>query len=337
MFLKKDKNILVADVGGTKTSIAIINQNKILLVKKVYSSNEIINFTDTILQFMNSEECKKYKLIDANIAVAGVINEERNYVRLTNLNWVVDVNSLLVRTSLHNITLLNDFEAIGLGFNALKDTQYVEITNHGRNSKGTIAIIGAGTGLGMSILAYNNNKYYSVLSEGGHIDFPFVLNDKIDVKLYSFLLQKKLYADSEDIVSGRGIVNIYNFLLTQKLKHNDKIKKEISKLSKEEKPAIIMKYALEDKEAVCIYTLELFIKYYARIAKNLALTTLCSELIISGGIAPKIISAMQDSFVDEFVLHNRQEFRKVLERIPILVLTDSDIGLYGAANATRIR
>ena len=335
MFLKKDKFILVADVGGTKTTFAVIDQNKKMLFKKTYSSCEITNFTDTILQFMNLEECKKYKIIDACIGASGPINEEKSYARLTNLEWTIDVNNMLVRTPLHNIKLLNDFEAIGLGYDSLKEDQYTELTNHGRNPKGTIAIIGAGTGLGMSILAYTNGKHYPILSEGGHTDFPILITDKIDIKLQSFLIQKKAYFDAEDIVSGKGIINIYTFLTTQKIKHSDKIKREINKSSKIEKPAIIMKYALEDKDALCVLTLELFIKYYARVARNLALITLCSELIISGGIAPKIISAMQDSFVEEFMIHNREEYRKFLEKIPILVLTNSDIGLYGALNAIK--
>jgi glucokinase len=123
--------------------------------------------------------------------------------------------------------------------------------------------------------------------------------------------------------------------LTQKTKHDVKIKFEISKKSDEEKPAYITKYALEDKDALCILTLELFIKYYARTARNFALTTMCSELILAGGIAPKIISALQDVFVDEFVEHDVENMRKILERTPIIVLVDPDVGLYGALNALK--
>ena len=157
-----------------------------------------------------------------------------------------------------------------------------------------------------------------------------------DIKdLQSFLIQKKRYKDVEDILSGRGIVNIYNFLLTQKVKHNKKIKLAIHNVTDAEKPAFITKYALEDRDALCIRTVELFIKYYARMSKNLALTTLCSELIIAGGIAPKILSALQDVFVDEFIQHDIENMRKILERIPIIVLVDPDVSLYGALNALR--
>jgi len=343
MFFKSEKYFLVADVGGTKTALAIIDIEKNILFKKLYLSHEIKHFTDTLIDFLQMPECKKYKIKSTCIAVAGPINAERNYARLTNLDWTIDTNSILVRTQLHKVLLINDFEAIGFSIRTLKNDEYVELTNLGRNSSGTTAIIGAGTGLGICILPYTNYTDFKsheqikipMSSEGGHIDLPININDKMDVKLQSYLIQKKLYKDAEDVVSGRGIINIYKFLLTQKVKHNNKIKLEISKAHDEEKPALITKYALEDKDVLCIRTLELFIKYYAKITKNLALTTLCSELILAGGIAPKIVSALQDLFVDEFVQHDLENMRKILERIPIIVITNQDISLYGALNALK--
>jgi len=315
--------------------MAVMDTNKNILFKKVYLSHEIKHFTDTLQQFMQLPECKHYKIKEASIAVAGPINADRTNAKLTNLEWTIDVHNILVRTSLHRVLLLNDFEAIGFGVDTLKSEHYLELTNHGRNTDGTIAIIGAGTGLGISILPKYDNVHLPLQSEGGHVNLPIISNDNIDLKLQSFLIQKKRYKDVEDILSGRGIVNIYNFLLTQKVKHNKKIKLAIHNVTDAEKPAFITKYALEDRDALCIRTVELFIKYYARMSKNLALTTLCSELIIAGGIAPKILSALQDVFVDEFIQHDIENMRKILERIPIIVLVDPDVSLYGALNALR--
>ena len=109
-------------------------------------------------------------------------------------------------------------------------------------------------------------------SEGGHVDLPVIADDPIDFKLQSFLIKKKIYKDAEDIVSGRGIVNIYNFLLTQKIRHNTKIQAMIKRAPDINKPSLITKYALEDKDALCIRVLELFIKYYARISRSLSLS-----------------------------------------------------------------
>jgi glucokinase len=335
MFFENKKYFLVSDVGGTKTNIAIIDTNGNILFKKIYVSSEITHFTDTLIQFLHLPECKKYKVMEACIAVAGPLNSERNYARLTNLDLTIDSNNILVRTHLRKVLLLNDFEALGFSIITLKPETFTELTNLGTNDKGTIAIIGAGTGLGVSIVPYAKGLRIPILSEGGHVDLPISTKDKTDLKLQSYFMQKKFYTSAEDMISGRGIVNIYKFLLTQNLKHSKKIQSEISKTCDAEKPALITKCALEDKDTLCIQVLELFIKYYARVSRNLALTTVCSELILAGGIAPKILPALQDVFVDEFVQHDDENMRKILEEIPIIVLVNPDVSLYGALNALK--
>jgi glucokinase len=332
MLFNRLKYFLTADVGGTNTVLAIFDSKDNIIFKKTYPSTEIKNFTDTILHFLNLPECRHLKIESACIGVAGMINSDRNQVRLTNLSWIIDKQSILVRTKLRRVILLNDFEAIGFGIDTLKPGEYTQLTNTSRNKDGTISIIGAGTGLGMSILTYELGKHLPIPSEGGHVDLPIIANDNIDIKFQSYMFKKKLYKDAEDVVSGRGLVNIYNFLLTQKVRHDKKISLIIRKSSDEDKPSLITKYALEDKDILCIRTLELFIKYYARIAKNLALTTSCSELIIAGGISPKILPALQEVFVEEFVEHGRHDIRKALETVCILVLTNPDISLRGAYN-----
>lgn len=332
MLFKKEKYYLAVDAGGTKTAMAVFDGKGNILFRKIYPSDEIKNFTDTLMHFMGMPECKRYKIEEACIAAAGRINSVRDHARLTNIEWTVDKQNILVRTKLRRVILLNDFEAIGFGIDTLKPGDYQELTNIGRKKDGTIAAIGAGTGLGMSILTYEMGKHMPIPSEGGHIDLPIKADDPIDFKLQSFLLKKKLYKDAEDVVSGRGLVNLYNFLLTQKIRHNTKIQSMIRNAPEKNKPTLITKYALEDKDVLCLRVLELFIKYYARIARNLALTAMCTELVIAGGIAPKILPALQDVFVEEFVQHELEPMRKILETVNIIVITDLDIGLHGAFN-----
>jgi glucokinase len=327
----KSKHYLVADVGGTKSALAVIDDKYNILLKKIYPSSEITNFTDIIKNFLS--ECKQYHINTASIAVAGTPNSDRTFVKLTNLEWAVDAHEIIKHTKIKYITLLNDFEAIGFSIDILKNTQYVELTNNGSNMNGNIVIIGAGTGLGVSILPYSSDRHIPLASEGGHVDLSIITNDPIDIKFQTFMLKKKLYRDAEDVISGRGIVNIYDFLKTQKVKHNLNVKKIISKARFEDKPALITKYALEDKDTLCLRVIELFIKYYARASRNLVLTTLSTELVLAGGIAPKILSVLQDVFVEEFVQHNIESMRKILERVTVIVLIETDTSLYGALNA----
>lgn len=333
MFFGKTKNYLVADIGGTKSTLAIIDDKYLVKVKKVYLSAEITHFTETVNNFLKEPECKKYTVREASLAVAGPINENRTYAKLTNASWDVDVDDIIRHTPLQKVFLINDFEAVGFSVDTLKQEQYTELTNLGSNTAGTIVVIGAGTGLGVSILPYYKKKHVPLASEGGHVDLPILSDDSIDVKLESFLIKKKLYKSAEDVVSGRGIANIYSFLLTQKIKHSEKIRREIAKAKMTERPAMITRHALEGKDALCLMTVELFVKYYAKMARNLALSTLCTELVIAGGIAPKILSILQDMFVEEFTQHSIEDIRKIVERTSVIVLTDPDISLYGALNA----
>ena len=129
MFLRNEKFSLVVDIGGTKTAFAVIDSTGKILYKKMFVSSEIKYFTDTIIHFLQLPECKSYKIKEACIAVAGPINSQRNYARPTNLDWIVDTNNILVRTPLHNVLLINDFEAIGFGIDLLKQENYVEWSN----------------------------------------------------------------------------------------------------------------------------------------------------------------------------------------------------------------
>ena len=333
MFFGKTKYYLMADIGGTKSVLAIIDDKYHIKFKKIYPSQEIRNLAETINQFLREPECRQYTVKVASLAIAGPINNERTFAQPTHTEWSVDANNIIQHTPLRKVLLINDFEATGFSIDQLKPEQYTELTDFGRNTKGTIAIIGAGTGLGVGILSYDGKRHTPIASEGGHVSLPIRADDAIDIKLESFLKKKGLYKDAEDVISGRGIANIYNFLSTQNIRYNKKSHGIISKASIDEKPALITKYALEDKDILCIRTLEIFIKYYARTASNLALTTLCSELVIAGGIAPKILPVLQDMFIEVFTQPERAHIRKFLEHVTIIVITDTDVNLYGSLNA----
>ncbi len=122
-------------------------------------------------------------------------------------------------------------------------------------------------------------------------------------------------------------------MVTKNLRHNNKLMKEIK--NSREKPELITKFALQDRDALCIKTIELFILFYSRIARDLALKTLCTTLVIGGGIAPKILPAMKDVFLGAFLQHEHIEARKLLEDMTVIVLTDPDMTIYGCYKALK--
>lgn len=228
------------------------------------------------------------------IAAAGLVSPDRKTCKLTNVRWKIDVRKLPFKC-----LLLNDFEALGFSSNvlAVKDVKFIR---KGMSNKLPIGLIGAGTGFGKSLLVHNGKYYVPLASEGGHGDLP-LRRKEID------LLGDNL--EYEDVLSGRGITRIYR-----------------AYGGKEKSPADIM----AENSALSRKTKDLFIKLYARCAKNFTLDALTrGGIIIGGGIAAKHSQLFGKAFVDEFVKCKNQ--RELLEKISIRVITNYDASLYGAA------
>lgn len=328
---KNSKNVLVADIGGTNVNFAVLDNKFNIVFKKEYKTIEVKNFTELVKNLLT--ELKQFNIFDACFAFAGPINRERTEGKGTNISWNINIDEIRIKTRLKKIFLINDFEAIGFAIDIMKPEQYSEITSYGRNSKGTLAIIGSGTGLGVGICADIGNRHLPIQSEGGHVNIHFDMTNPLEKKLHDFLKKRKFPDEYESLLSGGGILTMYEFLLGQKLKHNKKIENNIKRAHESERPALISNAAINEKDILCMKVMDLFIRFYAKAARNLALTSLCSELIIAGGIPPRILTRFQEGFFENFVEHDVKNFRNILERTTILVITDYNISLYGAANA----
>jgi len=336
------KYALGIDIGGTNTNIGIakIVDKKIELLFSLNFKTEklksIINPINEALEHAKN----KYDLNinSACIAVAGIISRDKNYVKLTNSPLKINRNEILKNTTLKNLSIINDFQAIGLGINFLDHHNKEDIiiiredNKEKRQIHQTKSIIGAGTGLGKSILFYNNrlDKYIPIASEGGHSDFPY--QNDFENELVNHIKNKRKilqYLTYEEILSGRGIEAIYEFLKEKKDYKTNEYSREIEKA--ENKAEVISKYRKKDK--LSKDTLELFIKFYARCAKNFALDTFSvGGIYLAGGIVSKNVDFFtKKDFISEF----EDAYRRtdLLKNIPIYVIMNYYVSLYGACFA----
>ena len=181
-------------------------------------------------------------------------------------------------------------------------------------------------------MTYDNNfnAYIPIPSEGGHSDLP-IKND-FEFQLVDFVKKLRnisLPLSYEEVLSGRGIESIYLFLRSLEKYCDTEYSKEIDESS--DKTPLISKYRKMDE--TCKETFRIFTRFYARCAKNFVLDTLSrGGLYIAGGIASKnrdIFSS--EEFVNEFESgHNRSD---LLKKIPINVIVNYDVSLYGACYA----
>jgi glucokinase len=271
----------------------------------------------------------------AGIGAAGVISKNSDFAKLTNIKWNVDLNELTQKTSLQSASIINDFQAIGYGINLLdihNENDIFVVRGDKKESKETKVIVGAGTGLGKSILVYDERfkAYLPIPSEGGHSDFP-AQND-FETKLTNFIKNLRGISQPityEELLSGRGLTAIYLFLRDEQQFEPTTFTDEID--STDDKTPLISQYKTIDE--TCKEAFRLFTRFYARCAKNFVLDTMSTGgLYIAGGIAAKNkeIFTTRD-FLDEF--ENTYRRSDVLKEIPIYIILNYDVSLYGACFA----
>lgn len=332
---------VVADVGGTHTTVAILGvkeRRKYDLIFKALFNTSAISDISYMLNDVLKQAKENYDIesTTAAICAAGPVPGLRDKISLTNANLVISRKSIISKTMLKTVALLNDFEAIAYGIDLLdmkKDVIALSSPKNARPGQGQCAVIGAGTGLGMSILAYDgvHNTHVPLASEGGHITLS--CSTDIEWEFYNYLKKSVLdnkEPDMESAVSGSGIEAIYNFIRQKKMFPATDITRRADSLTDPEKlHEIDISY---DADNTCRKTLDMFMAFYARAAKNLALISECyGSLFMCGTITLKLLEVLRKSpFVSEFLKHDKKS--ELLKRIPIYVVTNKDIPLYGCAN-----
>lgn len=330
--------VLGADIGGTNTTLGVfgINSKKLeLLFYKRYNSKKINSIIPPIREILKYSKTNHDIEIKKGCFGSAGVSLKKGVVNLTNLDWGIDASEVVNETKLSVVHIINDFQAIGYGINVLKhnspsDILVVRAAKNKDNEKRTKALIGAGTGLGKSILFYKerNNNFIPLPSEGGHTDFP--IRNEQELKLINFIKEKKSIQGPvryEDLLSGQGIELIYLFLRSNGKKLESKYDSIID--GAKDKASLISKYREIDE--ICNETFKIFTKFYGRCAKNFSLDTLAlGGLYIGGGIAAKNKDIfMTNEFLEEFEDCLTQ--KEVLKSIPIYVILNYDVSLYGAA------
>lgn len=324
---------LAADIGGTNTRVGIFHQDARPLFLK--SANTRRKHPYSVLkEAVDEAKRRKIKISGACIGAAGPIENEETalmHVKLTNAKPTISVRKLQRIIGTEKVMLINDFEAVAYGLNALRKGEAIYIAKKRIVPRRPKAIIGAGTGLGKAYLYYDGcRKYYAPLpSEEGRA--PIIIRDEGELKLLSFIKksQRKKMVCWEDIVSGQGILNAYRFLCKD-MKNRGQREKEVGRQidSAEDKARIISQNRKQDR--CCEAAFDLFSRFYARFARLSAISILpYGGLYITGGIArnnPNIVRS--DAFRDEWNAHD--EIESIIRKIPLLLVKDDNLGMRGA-------
>jgi glucokinase len=313
--------ILAGDLGGTKTLLQLCSvQGGVLEVlhQARFDSSHYADFDSLLEAFLAAPRAEGMVAIDAAcIGVAGPVTGTQ--ARVTNLPWVLQGEALRQRFGLARLRLINDFQAVGYGIDALAEDDVLVLQAGQAVAQAPRALIGAGTGLGEGILVWQDDHYEVLPSEGGHVDFA--PTDAAQRAYLGYMCQRQARVSYEDVVSGKGLVSLYEFLVQQE----DAPSLDLSS------GAAAVTAAAQGGDRLAAQALAMFVEIYGAQAGNLALTCLAAGgVYIAGGIAPRIRTHLSDGrFLAAF--QNKGAMRSLLERYPVRLILDTEIGLKGAA------
>lgn len=335
--------ILAGDIGGTKTTLALFDwtaERGALLREQTFASADYKALEEIIEEFLNppaepatgpagKEAPAQNEPAIPDIACFGIAGTiYGNRCQATNLPWMIDGDKLGARFKIPRVRLLNDLEATAHGLLVLRPDE-IEVLNPGVQppTKGAIALIAAGTGLGEAILFWDGRHYQPMPSEGGHCSFAPM--NELEMELLRYLRAQYTHVSYERVVSGMGLNNIYEFLRDTKKNEPTWL---AEKIKTGDPAATIAEAGLKKQAEIAVQALDIFATIYGAEAGNLTLKALAlNGLYLGGGIAPRLIEKLKDGmFMKAFV--DKGRYKKLLSSIPVRVIMNPKAALLGAAS-----
>lgn len=317
--------ILAGDIGGTKTSLGLFLKGKarpLLKVIETYSSRGTLKLENIIERFLEKHHVS---IESACFSIAGPVVNGR--CKTTNLPWDVSEARIKGLFRWERVRLINDLTATAQGLPLLNSRELVYL-NRARSRKGqNLGLIAPGTGLGKALLIYQEDRYISVSSEGGHADFS--PNNEDEVKLWQYLHKRLGHVSIERVLSGPGLLNIYSWMKDSgRYREPAWLAREIKET---DSARVITEAAINEKNPLCIAALNMFVSILGAVSGNLALTGMTTGgIYLGGGIPPKILSVLEGGpFMKAFT--NKGRFKDLLEQIPVRVILNERTALLGAA------
>jgi len=337
-----DRLVLAGDIGGTNTNLALVGEKSgklTIVVEAVFPSREITGLTEPIRELLQTTKNERADLIAKHGCICAAGPVANNFCKLTNLNWNIDGNELSRELGLE-IRVINDFLGISYGIPTLdvNNPEQIFALKHTDGSVpeprlATKAVIGPGTGLGAGFLTWNGTNYIPNSSEGGHLTFaPF---DE-DTQSFRDYMKKQLNAipDVEVLVSGTGIQNLYEWWRDTKGVPKNEAWAEIENAKSIDRPRLLSK--LSDSDQVAASMLRLFVKMLARYASDISTLLLpFGGLYLAGGVAQKELRWLvgDNLFMEYYEMAYNKNIKPLLLQVPVYLIKDYSISLYGAANA----
>lgn len=315
------RKIATADVGGThaRFALAAIDGDRVVDLNEpvTVKTNEFSSFQHAWQEFGRRIEEPLPK--ELAIAFAGPVGGE--VLKLTNNPWVIRPALMEERLGVERFIIVNDFAAIAHAVAGFDASAYRHVCGPENDlpDSGVISIVGPGTGLGVASLLRRPGGHYVIATEGGHIDWAPL--DPLEDKILEHLRENFRRVSVERLVSGRGLLNIYEALGT--------IENRPYTLRDEKD---LWTAALQGTDTLAAAALDRLCLIFGASAGDFALAQGAHAVVLAGGLGLRLVDYLPRSgFRDRFIAKGR--FERMMDEMPVKVITHPQPGLFGAAAA----
>ena len=311
--------ILIGDIGGTNARFGLLvdanSEPKLFPIIPTTSYESIEQALQTSILDKTSVQPRS-----AIIAVAGPVKGDD--IPLTNAGWVIKPRDMLAALTLEDVIIINDFEAQALAIASIGSEGREQIGPGTIRESASCAVLGPGTGLGVAGLVHAQHSWIPVPGEGGHVDVG--PRSERDYQIWPFLEPIEGRISAEQLLCGRGIVNIYR-AVCESLAIDPHLKD----------PADVTTHALAGTDAAAVETVSLFSTYLGRVAGDMAMIFMArGGVFLAGGISQKILPALKKpEFRQAF--EDKAPHTELLRTIPTFVVTHPTAALSGLAAYAR--
>lgn len=305
---------LVGDIGGTNARFAWLDDMGNPHAPLTLAVRDYPDIGGAIRDFVS----RTGGYAPRQFAVAVACPAMADQIRFTNNPWVFSKTALSAEFGLERLVVVNDFTGLAMSVPYLGDDDLITLFDGPGRPGQPVAIIGAGTGLGVSGLLPHNGHWIPVQGEGGHVSLPAV--DDLDYEIIKFLSTELGRVSAERILSGMGIENLYRALAA------------IDGLDVAPKTAAeVVEGAMTAKDPLCQKVLDRFCLFMGGVAGDLVLTLGAFDgVFIGGGIGPRIAGFMKQSGLKERMIA-KGRFRDLMNDVPVRLMTAQYPALLGCA------
>jgi glucokinase len=311
---------LVGDFGGSNARFAVATTNGdgglTLSAEQDLVTSAYPDVVTAARHFMGQQRIGP--VTAACFAIAGPVTGDR--VELTNARWRFSIAESEAALGLRRLNVVNDFSALALSLPYLRGGDLEQMGGGEATAGEAKAVIGPGTGLGVSGLVWSGRAWIPLKSEGGHATFSPANERELDIA--RILGRRYGHLSWERVLSGGGLVNIHEALA-------ELADRKGATLT----PPEITTRALSGSDELCREAVEIFCNTLGTAAGNLALILGArGGVYVGGGIVPRLVPFLRQSeFRARF--EDKGRLADYVREIPTYVILREHAGLLGAAAA----